>query len=289
MSGSPVSDYINIIPSYVKNLPFEVKVGWMERFNLANEMYGALRAVRIANLWAVEKMEELKNTPDSEKEDDLSDTLKAQILEHNDKEPAPESISEVGSELTNGFLTEKEKVEEHTQEIIGQSFEAKLHSFKLNPNKEQLISYSEQGEIVIEAVLADDQLSTDGKLFTSEALISMANKINKQGIALPDIEHKIYNKLLSESNSIEDFKSKLKQEKGIFKKIKAFFVNGKLLIKAWLDKRYSKVTQDYKSLSIEAAGTCTDENPNTYIDAEPLSFTFTNTPKLMNANILNVA
>jgi len=289
--ATSISDYISIIPSYVKELPFEVKVGWMERFNLSNEMYGAVRAVRIANLWAVEKMQELANTPDSEKEDNLSDTLKAQIMQHHNREPAPESISEVDAGLTNGVLTETEKVEEHQSEMIAQSneaFESQLYSFNLNKSNETLISMSKEGDIVMEAVLADDQISSDGKYFTKAALISMAEQINVKGMALPDVQHETYNRLMNESNSLPEFMSKLKQEKGVFKKIKAFFRGGKLLIRAWLGKEYSSLTEHYKGLSIEAAGVCSEDHPNAYHDAIPLSFTFTNSPKIKGANILNV-
>lgn len=183
--------------------------------------------------------------------------------------------------------TDNEEVE--IIETLAESDESTdLVHMQLKSKNDEMIAYSQNGEIVIEAVLADDQLSTDGKKFSHEALISMAEKINKDGMAMPDIEHQDYNKILEESKGIDDFKSKLRESKGLLTKVKAYFNSGKLFIKAWLDKRYKKHADLYKSLSIEANATYDPKQPEIYVDADPLSFTFTNNPKIKSANILNI-
>jgi len=252
-----ILDFGESIPNYIKRLPINLQMGWKSAYNLASDMYGFDKGLRIANSWLLNKMEELEVVP---QEDFLEEEVKQAVL----------------SKELKGI------------EVIAESNES-LGTFKLDPQNEEMISYSDQGDIVIEAVLADDNFSSDGKRFTKAALISMAGKINDNGLYLPDIEHADYNKILCDSTNYSDFKNKLKAQKGLLTKVKAFYQDGKLLIKAWLDKRYKKHVDVYKSLSIEAKGTYENNDPSVYVDAEPLSFTFTNTPKLKGANVLAVA
>lgn len=245
-----VFDMVPELPNYVKLMPFQIKAAWISAFNIAADLYGFDRAVQVADSYALEKIKELKEKP-----------------------PEPDPVKEA-------------LIEEAL--VFSQSKEGEFKSFKLDPAKEQMISYSENGEIVIEAVLADTNFSSDGLAMTEDALISMAEQINNNGLALPDIEHKDYNEVLNESETYDEFKTELRKRKGLLTKVKAFYNQGKLMIKAWLDKRYKKHTSAYKNLSIEARAKFDPKDPTRIIDAEPLSFTFTNNPKIQGATINDV-
>lgn len=254
-------DVSTIVPSYVERLPFTVKVGWLKVYNIALDQYGETSALSMANLWALRKLDEIAAKP---KVEDFSDELvKRQLAEEMPAEPV--------------------------QEVVAASKEAKeFVSIKLTAKNSEMISYSSDGEIVLEAILADNTYSSDGKKFSDEALIAMAEQINTKGMAMPDIAHEEYNSLLETCADAEDFKSQLRERKGLLKKVKAFYQNGKLLIKAWLDKRYKNHTDIYKSLSIEAYSPMDRQEGDTYLWAEPLSFTFTNNPKIAGADVLAV-
>jgi len=238
-----------LIPEYVKKLPFSVRVGWLKVYNLGLDQYGEYKALKMANLWALKELDRIEMTPEEAKDNDYSDELIERVIE-------------------------KDKTE--------------FVSTKLEESENGMVTFSNDGEIIIEAVLADNTFSTDGKRFSDEALISMAEQINQKGLALPDIEHLEYNELLETSVDAQEFKEKLKDKKGLLTKVKAFYNEGKLLIKAWLDKRYKKHVGLYKNLSIEAYSPKNRQQGDVYLWAEPLSFTFTNDPKLKGAELLNV-
>jgi hypothetical protein len=255
-----ILDVSTILPAYVERLPFTIKVGWLKVYNLGLDQYGEKHALSMANLWALRKLDEHMATP----EEDFADQI----------------ISK---------LVEPEVVEQEETEIIAQSKEAKeFVSFTLQPKDIEMVSMSEDGDIVIDAVLADNNYNSAGKRFTDEALISMAEQINNKGMALPDIAHEEYDKLLETTATAEEFKKRLKEKKGLLTRVKAFYEDGKLFIKAFLDKRYKRHTQIYKNLSIEAHVPMNRQKDDTYMWAEPLSFTFTNNPKIAGAEILSV-
>jgi hypothetical protein len=64
-----------------------------------------------------------------------------------------------------------------------------------------------------------------------------------------------------------------KEKKGIAKTLKAIYKDGKLWIRAVIDKRYSNAVQNSKGLSLEAVVT-KDSMTNTVIDGDILGFTF---------------
>lgn len=255
-----VLDASSIIPSYVKTLPFNLRFGWLSAFNTASDLYGIDRGVLIANEWVLKKIEEMKNEPVPL--DDKSEEVKEAILEMNGiKEPSLEKLAEIPEEFV---------------------------SMSLEPKQGEFITYSEDGEIIIEAVIADDNYNDLGMRFSKNALKGMADVINKEGIALPDIEHQAYAQILNEAATAEEVKEKLKSKKGMLKKIKAFYENGVLIVRAWLNKKYKKYAELYSKISIEAFSPSQYHNGDTYEMAEPLSFTFTNTPRLKNARVLSV-
>ena len=160
-----------------------------------------------------------------------------------------------------------------------------LFIFAMEPSNEILITNSEDGDIIVDAVLADTTpRKSDGKRFSDEALQQIAEQINAGGSTLPDTEHLVLNDVVQKHvGSIEAIKAEIQRQKGLFTKIKAAVKEGKLWIRAWLDKRYRKIVDKYKFLSIEASA---KEGPDgTLLDPKYLGFTFTHTPQLIGAAV----
>lgn len=163
-----------------------------------------------------------------------------------------------------------------------------LYTFEMSDADTKVIMNSENEEIVIEAILADNTLNTEGKFFTEEELQDIALQINSYGSTLPDVDHEKLKGLISKyGHNMDAIKAELRSEKGIFKTIKAVVDKGKLWIQAALDKRYKNHTEKFKKLSIEAVA---DSMPNgRLIKPTYLGFTFTNTPKLLGASVVKVS
>ena len=66
----------------------------------------------------------------------------------------------------------------------------------------------------------------------------------------------------------------LKNKKGIAKSLKAIFENGRLWVRAVIDKRYKKLIQNSKGVSAEAFITETDDTDKKVLKADLLGFTF---------------
>jgi hypothetical protein len=114
----------------------------------------------------------------------------------------------------------------------------------------------------------------------------MADQINTYGSTLPDVDHeKLMTLVKKHGRDQVAIMNSLKNEKGIFKSIKAAVTNGKLWIQAILDKRYKNHTDRFKALSIEAFA---DVEGDRLTNPQYLGFTFTNTPKLPGAQIASV-
>ena len=159
----------------------------------------------------------------------------------------------------------------------------KLYRFSVEPTNEVLITNSEDGSIMVDAVLADTTpRKSDGKKFTLESLQAIADQINLSGSTLPDTEHMIANSVLKKTvGDIKDAYDRIKSQKGLFTSIKAAVRDGKLWIRAWLDKRYQKIVNKYKFLSIEA--TAKEDGNGFLVEPNYLGFTFTKNPQLVGA------
>lgn len=163
-----------------------------------------------------------------------------------------------------------------------------LYTFELSDSETKVVMNSENEELVIDAILADNTPNTEGKFFTTEELEDIALQINTQGSTLPDVDHEKLKGLITKyGNNIEAIKTELREEKGIFKSIKAVVEKGKLWIQAALDKRYKNHTDKFKKLSIEALAD--SDFDGRLRKPKYMGFTFTNTPKLINADIVKVA
>ena len=162
-----------------------------------------------------------------------------------------------------------------------------FYTFELEATGKELIMNDENGEIVLDAVLASTMKNTDGRYFEIEDLEYLASQINEKGSTLPDEEHTILKEIsgdyIAQLMDDDELYNKFKERKGIFKNIKAAVKDGKLWIRANLDKRYKNHAAKFSSLSIEAIG----KNVNNRI-VKPyyMGFTFTDTPKVRDARIV---
>jgi RNA recognition motif-containing protein len=170
---------------------------------------------------------------------------------------------------------------------LSEEFDNKFFTFELSESETKVVMNSENEELVIEAILADNTYNTSNQFFAEEDLQDIANQINTYGSTLPDIDHEKLQSLVQKyGNNVDAIKMELQKEKGIFKKISAIVNEGKLWIQAALDKRYKNHTDKFKKLSIEAYG----DKDSTGRIRNPvyMGFTFTNKPKLVNADIVSV-
>lgn len=159
-----------------------------------------------------------------------------------------------------------------------------LFQFALQPAEEILIKNHDDGTIELDAVLATTEARrSDGKAFDEEALHELARQINEEGSTFPDVDHAILAKLAEKYGPDADaIKANIKREKGVFNRIKAAVKDGKLWIKAFLDKRYKNYVERFSNLSIEAFATPVNGR---LTKPKYLGFTFTNTPQLAGAQI----
>jgi ferredoxin-fold anticodon binding domain-containing protein len=167
-----------------------------------------------------------------------------------------------------------------------------LTTLDMDSEDTKITMNAETDEIIMEAVLADNHITTDvtdfgkPKFFTEEELQSIADQINVAGSTLPDVDHETLKKLCMKHglHNIEAIRAELHSEKGIFRNIKATVDKGKLWIQAILDKRYKNHVNKFKALSIETL-TETEQETGRMRNPKYLGFTFTNNPKSKNAMI----
>jgi hypothetical protein len=137
----------------------------------------------------------------------------------------------------------------------------------------EFIKRSSDGDEYISLVLNTTNPHYDGRVFTEELLRSWADAINLNPI-VGDIDHTQYDELLSGFNSDKKIIETLKNKKGIAKSLKAIFENGRLWVRAVIDKRYKKMIQNSKGVSAEAFITETDDSDKKVLKADLLGFTF---------------
>lgn len=143
--------------------------------------------------------------------------------------------------------------------------------FTVDTSQPEFIKRSDSGEEYIIAMLEDVYGDVDGVLWTPDVLQKFADHINAGNQIVGDIDHEEYDKILSAAMSDEEVEALLAQKKGIAKGVKAVFEDGKLWMKALIDKRYKKALQG-KNLSLEAVVTRDDEGR--VVDGKILGFTF---------------
>lgn len=162
----------------------------------------------------------------------------------------------------NSWLKRNSIVQETTRERV---------HFELEAGKE-LVKASDDGEQYLSFVLADDLPTTSGNTYNSSILENWASQINDGKVLFGDIDHKLFDKIVESGLSDETVESVLKNKTGIAKSLKAIVEDGKLWIRTIIDKRYKKVLERAKGVSLEAA--IERNQMGEIIDADLLSFTF---------------
>jgi len=139
-------------------------------------------------------------------------------------------------------------------EWVAKGMSRKMFVFDMKVSDNVFIKKADDGEYYLEATLSDTDFDGEGNKFTAEALEDYATQINTFGVS-GNITHKSWDEFTLENSHLseEDFVKKARSErKGIFKTIKAVFKEGKLWIKALIDKRYMNHVRKFNRVSIEA-------------------------------------
>jgi hypothetical protein len=136
---------------------------------------------------------------------------------------------------------------------------------------DEFIKRTDDGEEYITAMLEDVHGDSDGVRWSPAVLQAFADEINRKGI-IGDVDHEAYDEILNAGISDDTAQQLIQQKRGIAKGVKAVFQDGKLWVRALIDKRYKKLIQNAKGVSLEAVVTKDDEGRVT--DGKLLGFTF---------------
>jgi hypothetical protein len=176
------------------------------------------------------------------------------------------SSSQHGEEIAliaaHGWLT-RQKAE---PEFIKRSM---VH-FEIDTSQGFIKRSLDDNEDYITLILNGTEPHKDGMQFSEAMLQKWADYINKNPI-IGDVDHSEYDKLLSSALSDDDVKTYLKSKRGIAKSVKAVFEKGKLWVRALIDKRYKKLIEESKGVSVEAI---VKKENNVAVDGDLLGFTF---------------
>lgn len=143
---------------------------------------------------------------------------------------------------------------------------------KFETSETQFIKRTADGDEYVSFKLADTQSDAFGVELTDDVLKQWADYINQGNPLVGDIDHEYYDQVLSGMLSDEETIDMIRNKKGIAKGVQAIFDKGKLWVKALIDKRYKKVIEKAKGVSLEALIQKNDDNKVT--GAELMGFTF---------------
>lgn len=130
--------------------------------------------------------------------------------------------------------------------------------FNVDTSKE-FIKRTDSGEEYITAMLQDVYGDTDGIRWSADVLRRFAEQINSGANLVGDIDHEEYDRIMSAAMTDDEVMSMFKKKQGIAKSVEAIFQDGRLWIKALIDKRYKKLLMEKaKGLSLEAVVTKDD-------------------------------
>ena len=147
-----------------------------------------------------------------------------------------------------------------------------LVQFHVDDSKE-LIKRSEAGDEYIDFVLTDTLPDKEGVQYPLKLLEKWAKKVNEGDMLLGDIDHAEYDRLLASGLGADEVIEKLKSKTGIAKGLKAIINDGKLWIRAIIDKRYkSMIKNKAKGVSLEAL--LVRDSDGNIVDGDLGGFTF---------------
>lgn len=144
-----------------------------------------------------------------------------------------------------------------------------------------------EGNYYFDATLMSTAPNVDGLFFDESLLKKWADFINEKGI-LGDVDHDLYKQMVNAGYDDKRIVSFMKDKPGIAKAVKAFFEDGALRIRAWIDKRYKNILGKSKGLSLETMVTKTNPDNDFHIlDGDLYGFTFNvdTTPASLDAKI----
>lgn len=171
--------------------------------------------------------------------------------------------------VANNWLkkhVKKQSVEANTSQAVV------IEKVSFDLSGEQLVKLSEAGEEYIDFVLADTGIIRNGDQYPEALLMKWLEQINN-GLFVGDIDHEEYDKILSSTASAEQAAELIKNtKKGIAKSLRAIYEKGKLWVRAIIDKRYKRLIENAKGVSLEAI-ISRDAN-NKVVDGDLLGFTF---------------
>lgn len=125
--------------------------------------------------------------------------------------------------------------------------------FNVVEDGKQLIKRASNGDEYVDFVMADNKEDSDGLTIQTEVLEQWAEEINNGKVLVGDIDHEEYDYVTSNIANPDEAASILsKMKKGIAKTVKAYVEKGKLFVRAIIDKRYRKMVEKFKGVSLEA-------------------------------------
>jgi len=170
----------------------------------------------------------------------------------------------------NNFLQNnliQESIMARTKEV------SQIETFTISlEGSEQIISRTEDGDEIISFKLADVFEDKYGVKLPEDILQSWADAINSGKTLLGDLDHDYLNELYAQGLSLQEIKKAMNQKPGIAKTIKAVLDNGRLWVQAVLDKRYKKIVEKSKGVSLEAH--IKRDAQGNVVDGSLLGFTF---------------
>lgn len=174
--------------------------------------------------------------------------------------------------VANSWL--KRELETLFKHTIESRTEESLYRIPLELQEDRgIIVRSEDGEEYVSFKLADVFKDKFGVQLPINILTKWANKINAGETYVGDVDHETQNALANSAISDDELVYRLKNKQGIAKTVKAIVENGRLWVKAIIDKRYKKLIQNSKGVSMEA-DVRFNPKTNEVVDADLLGFTF---------------
>jgi hypothetical protein len=166
--------------------------------------------------------------------------------------------------FANNWLSHNVTVTQPREDLV-------LLSFTIEDS--QLIKQTDDGEEYISAVLADLGVTSTGHKFSEAVLLKFTEQINRE-LPIGDVDHEEMSRLEAQGYSDEQVADVLKsrQKNGIVRAVKAIYDKGKLWVKLLIDKRYKKIVERAKGLSLEAIAKVQSDTKEV-TDADLLGFT----------------
>lgn len=223
-------------------------------------------------------------------------------MPYNKNKELPSYVKKLSSKLQEGwksvFNAAYDKYGEERATMIANAWVKKqaepkklvkrsVVSFELDSSS-GFIKRSRDGEEYVTFVLNSTQPHRDGKLFSEKMLRNWAETINNNPTMIGggDADHVLYDQLVDSNVSDDTVRSVLKSKKGIARMVQATFKDGKLWVRAVLDKRYKRIVEKSRGVSAEAL--CSWDG-NVATDGELLGFSFNvnTTPADYAAGVVN--